>query len=124
VSARVLFTAARPTTKRLNYRKEPIKYREGLYTPKVLSRITNKYLPLFKGRPIHLATLETNNRSAYIKKLVAITRLSNNNNEVELRRSIAKIANRIAFETAPKLDVVRADWVVVSAPYPLRQLGS
>ncbi|KAK3346374.1 O-methyltransferase-domain-containing protein [Lasiosphaeria hispida] len=35
-----------------------------------------------------------------------------NNEEENLRRSIAMAAKKIAFETAPAIDVVKADWVV------------
>jgi hypothetical protein len=48
------------------------------------------------------------------KTLASVTKPDDDDNEVELRRSIAKTAKRIALETAPKLDVVKADWLVVS----------
>ncbi|KAK4038547.1 Demethylsterigmatocystin 6-O-methyltransferase [Parachaetomium inaequale] len=48
------------------------------------------------------------------KKLAAVTTPGNDNNELALRRTIAKTANRIAFETAPKIDVVKADWIVLA----------
>ncbi|KAL2185816.1 S-adenosyl-L-methionine-dependent methyltransferase [Thermothelomyces heterothallicus CBS 203.75] len=35
-------------------------------------------------------------------------------NEVARRRSIAETANRIAFEVAPKMDVVKRDWVALA----------
>jgi hypothetical protein len=34
--------------------------------------------------------------------------------EEDIRRKIAQQAKKIAFETAPPLDVVKSDWVVVS----------
>ncbi|KAL2023267.1 hypothetical protein VTK56DRAFT_3005 [Thermocarpiscus australiensis] len=34
--------------------------------------------------------------------------------ELELRRSIAQTAKKIAFETAPPIDVLKADWVVMA----------
>jgi hypothetical protein len=49
------------------------------------------------------------------KTLAAVTKPGDDDNEAELRRSIAKTAKRIALETAPKLDVVKADWLVVSS---------
>ena len=48
------------------------------------------------------------------KKLAAVTEPGDDGNELDLRRSIAKTANRIALETAPKMDVVKADWLVAS----------
>jgi hypothetical protein len=34
-------------------------------------------------------------------------------NDLELRRSIAETGRRIAFETAPPMDVIKSEWVVV-----------
>lgn len=53
------------------------------------------------------------------KTLAAATKPGEDDNELELRRSIARTAKKIAFETAPKIEVVKADWIVVSHP----QLG-
>lgn len=50
------------------------------------------------------------------KQLATVTKPGVDDNELELRRSIAQIAKKIAFETAPKIDVVKADWIVASGP--------
>ncbi|KAK4153449.1 Demethylsterigmatocystin 6-O-methyltransferase [Chaetomidium leptoderma] len=48
------------------------------------------------------------------KKLAAVTNPGDDGNELALRRSIAQTAKKIAFETAPKIDVVKADWIVIA----------
>jgi hypothetical protein len=48
------------------------------------------------------------------RKLAAVTKPGEDENEPELRRAIAQTARQIASETAPRIDVVKADWVVVS----------
>lgn len=53
------------------------------------------------------------------KQLEAVTKPGVDDNELELRRSIAQTAKKIAFETAPKIDVVKADWIVASHPLNL-----
>ena len=46
-------------------------------------------------------------------RLAAITKPGVDDNEPELRRSIARTAKKIALETAPKIDVIKSDWIVV-----------
>ncbi|KAG7284441.1 hypothetical protein NEMBOFW57_010814 [Staphylotrichum longicolle] len=46
------------------------------------------------------------------KQLAAVTKPGVDDNELELRRSIAQTAKKIASETAPKMDVVKADWII------------
>ncbi|KAK3290950.1 O-methyltransferase-domain-containing protein [Chaetomium fimeti] len=45
------------------------------------------------------------------KKLAAVTKPGQDDNDLELRRDIARIAKSIAFETAPAIDVVKSDWI-------------
>src|SRR5689334_4641031 len=52
------------------------------------------------------------------KKLAAVTNPGDDGNNLDLRRRIAQTAKKIAFETAPKIDVVKSDWIVVSSPSP------
>lgn len=48
------------------------------------------------------------------KRLAAATRPGDDDeNEAALRRSIVETANRIEFEVAPKMEVVKRDWVAV-----------
>ncbi|KAL2163833.1 hypothetical protein VTH06DRAFT_5892 [Thermothelomyces fergusii] len=49
------------------------------------------------------------------RRLVAATKPGDDDeNEAALRRSIAKTADRIAFEVAPRMDVVKKDWVALA----------
>jgi hypothetical protein len=49
------------------------------------------------------------------KNLVAATQSgpTSNDEEIILRQGIAQAAKKIAFETAPPIDVVKSDWIVV-----------
>ncbi|KAK4113165.1 S-adenosyl-L-methionine-dependent methyltransferase [Canariomyces notabilis] len=50
------------------------------------------------------------------KKLVAATQSgpTSNDEEIILRQGIAQAAKKIAFETAPPIDVVKSDWIVLA----------
>ena len=48
------------------------------------------------------------------RTLAARTKPGEDDNELALRRSIAATAKKIAVETAPRIDVVKADWIVAS----------
>ena len=49
------------------------------------------------------------------KTLMAAQNGNADSNEDDLRRSIAQTARRIAAGTAPPMDVVKYDWIVVSS---------
>ncbi|KAK3902860.1 hypothetical protein C8A05DRAFT_43809 [Staphylotrichum tortipilum] len=48
------------------------------------------------------------------RALAARTKPEEDDNDLELRRSIAATAKRITIGTAPRIDVVKADWIVIS----------
>ncbi len=48
------------------------------------------------------------------RQLAARTKPGEDDNDLALRRSIAATAKRIIVETAPRIDVVKADWIVAS----------
>ena len=48
------------------------------------------------------------------RTLAARTQPGQDDNELALRRGIAATAKRIAIETAPRIDVVKSDWIVAS----------
>ena len=47
------------------------------------------------------------------KKLATVTKPGDDDNDLDLRRIIAHTAKSIAFEAAPRIDVVKSDWMVV-----------
>ncbi|KAL2127245.1 hypothetical protein VTI74DRAFT_11052 [Chaetomium olivicolor] len=48
------------------------------------------------------------------QKLVRITKTGADGDELAIRRRIAQVAKTISFETAPPIDVVKSDWVVLA----------